>query len=520
MANRGDPDSGMSLFRQRVRDGSRPNPEPWWLDPSRGAAGWWERSPAPDAVPHDTRTSTRPSAEPSAAPAVPSRRGLGPAFVAALAVLAVLMVTAHVADIPQLSRVLVPVVGLFGTIGFARWLQPRHPDEPWLGRLLILGVLVKIGGTVLRYVTLLKKGQLGDASVYDQFGLRYANAWLGKTGVTAPVLVNLKSSNFLRWFTGIVYYLFGRDLIAGFFVYSLIAFAGSYLWYRAAVIAVPYLDRKLFFILITFAPSIVFWPAGVGKEALMQFGLGAIALGVAYMLTGRMLYGLLVSLPGAYLTLVVRAHLLGLALLAMAFAYVLGRQRLTATAKSSLAKPVGIVVVVLLAAFGVTQGAKRLHIATLSPSAIQSQLEATSVSTTQGHSGFSTNVSLSPLRLPQDAVTVLLRPFPWEVQTKNQILASLEGIGLVGFILLRRRSLALSLRLIRQVPFLFYAWVLTLLYVLLFQAFGNFGLLVRERSIVLPALYVLLALDVRLATHTQTAQREDRGWHETESPWV
>lgn len=427
-----------------------------------------------------------------------------PAFLAAVVVTVVLVATSQVSDLPVLSRILVPVVGLLGTIGIAAWLQGRHTDEPWLRRLLILGVIVKLAGTILRYFTLLKKGQLGDASVYDVFGKRYANAWLGKAGAITPVLVDLKSSNFLRWFTGVVYYLFGRDLIAGFFVYSLIAFAGSYLWYRAAVIAVPFLDRKLFFILITFAPSIVFWPAGIGKEALMQFGLGSIALGVAYLLNGQVIYGILVALPGGWLVLVVRAHLLGLAAIAMTFAYLFGRQRKTAASKSSLARPIGIVFVVLIAAFGVTQGAKRLHIASLSPTAVQNELQATSTSTTQGHSGFTTNVSLSPLHLPQDAITVLLRPFPWEVQTKNQILASLEGLGLVGFMFLRRKSLALSLRRLRDVPFLFYAWILTLLYVLLFQAFGNFGLLVRERSIVLPALYLLLSLDTTLAPRAGT----------------
>ena len=109
-------------------------------------------------------------------------------------------------------------------------------------------------------------------------------------------------------------------------------------------------------------------------------------------------------------------------------------------------------------------------------------------------------------------MTVLLRPFPWEVQSKNQILASLEGMGLVAFIVFRRKSLALSLRLLRRVPFLFYAWILTLLYVLLFQAFGNFGLLVRERAIVLPALYVLLALDVPLVKRVEDGLRASRPW--------
>ena len=122
-----------------------------------------------------------------------------------------------------------------------------------------------------------------------------------------------------------VYYLFGRDIWTGFFVYSLIAFVGSYLWYRAAVVALPALDRKLFFILITFAPSIVFWPAGIGKEALMQFGLGSIALGVAYILNGQVFYGFLIAIPGGWLVNVVRAHLLGLATIALAFAYLFDR---------------------------------------------------------------------------------------------------------------------------------------------------------------------------------------------------
>jgi hypothetical protein len=511
------PRRDFSWFRaQRAANADQVRAGAWWAQPNRGSAPWWpSRSSTPSdfAIPSETMPVEAVDGE--AAADIPGRRPIGPAMVAALALLAILIVIAQVSDPTKLSRVLVPLIGLLGAIGFASWLKPRHPEEPWLGRYLIWAMLVKIVGTILRYTTLLKKGQLGDASVYDIYGKRYANTWLGRSKFPAPALANLKSSNFLRWFTGMVYYLSGRDLITGFFVFSLIAFVGSYMWYRAATIAIPFLDRKLFFLLMFFAPSIVFWPAGVGKEALVEFGLGGVALGVAYMLTGRMLYGLLVSLPGAWLTYVVRAHLLGLSLVAMAFAYVVGRQKTTASVTSSLAKPIGIVVVVILAVFGVTQGAKRLHIAALTPSAIQTELQATSVSTTQEHSKFTTNVSLSPLRLPQDAVTVLLRPFPWEVQSKNQILASFEGIGLAAFIFIRRKSVALSLRKVREVPFLLYAWILTTFNVLLFQAFGNFGLLVRERSIVLPALYILVALDVNRARRADEARAAARAL----DPW-
>ena len=490
--DREESDAGAELERGSARGAQG---VPWWRSPRPPGPTPWliarDTPPATSAAVPDTPVATVPRGG-----MIPPSRSPGAPFAVAVLALVVLVATSLFADMPILSRVLVPVVGLFGTIGCARMLQQRHPDEPWLTRLLPLAVIVKLVASVLRYLTLVNKaGQVGDASVYDTFGRRYALFWLGKAGAVQPQLADLKKSNFLRWFTGIVYYLFGRDLIAGFFVFGLLALVGSYLWYRAAVLAVPYLDRKLFFILIFFAPSIVFWPSSIGKESLMQFGLGGIALGTAQIMNGRLVQGVAVATPGAWLVYVVRAHLLGLAVLAAAFAYVFGRKSPAAQTKSSLARPVALVFVSLFALFAVTRGAQALGIKSLSLSAVQTELDTTNASTSQGHSTFSnSNPSLSPLRLPQDAVTVLLRPFPWEVETKNQILASLEGMALVAFIFHRRRSVAFSLRTLREQPFVFYCWNLTMLYVLLFQAFGNFGLLVRERSIVLPALYVILSV--------------------------
>jgi hypothetical protein len=155
---------------------------------------------------------------------------------------------------------------------------------------------------------------------------------------------------------------------------------------------------------------------------------------------------------------------------------------------------------VFAAVFAVSAGANSLGLPSLSLGSVQAELDATSVSTGQGNSAFDNGGnSLSPLKLPQGMVTVLVRPFPWEVDSSLQILASLEGVALVAFIIWRRKSLAISLRHIRTVPFLFYCWTLTILYAVTFQAFANFGLLTRQRSLVLPALYVLLCLDARKA---------------------
>ncbi|MDQ1457770.1 MAG: hypothetical protein QOH28_3390, partial [Actinomycetota bacterium] len=415
-----------------------------------------------------------------------------------LAVLGVIVLLLSVRSFPsaRLTRVVVPVTGLCATIAIGSRLARKHPEEPWLARWLVLAVIAKLMASVLRYRTI---GTEGDAPNYDMWGARYSNMWLHHTGDVSTRLDDIRKTNFVRWFTGIVYFLFGQDMVAGFLVFALIAFVGSYLWYRAAAEALPFLDRRLFFLFVFFAPSIAFWPASIGKEALMQFGIGSAALGTAHLLKGRLVRGLAVAAPGAWLLWAVRPHLLGLVTLAAAGAFLVGkspRRGKAAVARSSLVKPVGLIVIGFLALFAVSQGAKSLGLPSLTLGSVQAELDATTQSTGQGHSAFSNGGnSLSPLHLPQGAMTVLLRPFPWEVSSKLQILASLEGMALAGLIVYRRRSVALSLRRLRSSPFLFYCWTLTLLYAVTFQAFANFGLLVRERSLVLPALYVLLCLD-------------------------
>ncbi len=153
-----------------------------------------------------------------------------------------------------------PVFGLLCTIAASRYLLARHPDEPWLGWMFVLAVVVKEFASHMRYTTLINDyGQVGDASVYDTYGARYYRYWTGQSNLVSH-LDDLRKSNFLRFFTGVVYYLFGNDMIAGFMLFGLIAFVGSYLWYRATVEAIPFLDRRLYFIVIMFVPSILFWP--------------------------------------------------------------------------------------------------------------------------------------------------------------------------------------------------------------------------------------------------------------------
>jgi hypothetical protein len=258
------------------------------------------------------------------------------------------------------------------------------------------------------------------------------------------------------------------------------------------------LDRRLFMLFMVFAPSLAFWPSSIGKEALMLFGMGGVALGVAHLLNNRLVRGLLVALPGAWLVWVVRPHLLGMLVPAAGLAYLAGRTRSgeRAALQPSLVKPVGIVVVAFLGVFAVTQASNSLGLPSLSLQSIEAELEETAASTGQGSGRFDApDGSITPLRIPQGAVTVLLRPFPWEVSSPYQVLASLEGAALAVYAFHRRRSLGMTLRELRRTPFFLFAWVLLGVAALTFSAFANFGLLARQRSLFLPALYLLVCAD-------------------------
>ena len=394
-----------------------------------------------------------------------------------------------------LGVVLVPLAGILLALAASRRITRLHPDEAWVGRWLVLGVVAKLTASYLAYLTLIQgyKG-VGDATGYDSYGRDFAAAWLGDG--TAPDLPDLRRTNFLRWFTGVVYYLFGSNMVTGFFVFGLLALIGSYFWYRAAVGAVPGIHKRLYLGLVLFAPSIAYWPASIGKEALMQLGIGTVALGTALLFQQRLVKGLAVAIAGGWPLWVVRPHLLALVTVAAGCAYVGGRVRVgDQGVRSLLARPAGLLAVVLLAAFTVSQGAKFLGMEDLSLSSIEAELdEQTERSTTGGSEFDNDGNSLNPIHLPQGAATVLLRPFPWETERPLQLLSSLESVVLAGLIIARLSSLRTALWRARSTPFLLYCWVLTILYAATFSSFANFGLLVRQRSLVLPALFVLLAV--------------------------
>ena len=409
------------------------------------------------------------------------------------------------------GSLVVPIVGLLFASGAAIWQTRRHPDEPFLLRWLVLAFVAKLVASYLRYITLVVgyegKNRAGDATRYHETGHELALWWLHKG--PDPNLPNYRRTNFVYWFDGVVQTIVGNDFLAGFFVFGLLAVAGSYMWYRAAADVVPILDKRLYFLFIMFAPSIVFWPSSVGKEALMQLGIGALSLGLARLVQRRIFAGLLICAPAGWLVWVVRPHLLAIVAVAGGFAYLMGRVK-SSRGGMLLSRPLGIIVIAILVGFTVSQGAEYLGLEDFSLNSIEQTLDEQTERTSQGGSKFDPgDNSLNPIDLPARLTTVLVRPFPWEVENSFQLLASLESMLLVALIVARFSSVRASLRNARRMPFLLYGWLLVLLYCAAYAAFANFGLLVRQRSLVFPALLLLLAVDPVLAARAERRAMEE-----------
>ena len=314
---------------------------------------------------------------------------------------------------------------------------------------------------------------------------------------------NLRKTNFIFYLTGQIYSLLGPDLIAAFVVFGIAAFVGAYLWYRATASAVPSLNRKMYCALLFFAPSLAFWPSSVGKEAVMLLAMGLAALGTARLLSGSLLKGFLDRGAGRLVAVARATALAGIRDRR-------GRRSPTSSdaasgakvTSASLKKPIGLARWHCSEYWPRARRREALGMKDFSIASIEQELSDTSAQTSQGgskiDSGSDSNsgqVHLTPLSLPQGFVTVLLRPFPWEVESGSQIIASVECAFFAYLVVHRRRSVAASLRQLRASPFLFYCWVLLAFYAVAYSSFGNMGLLVRQRSLMLPAFFAIISVE-------------------------
>lgn len=142
----------------------------------------------------------------------------------------------------------------------------------------------------------------------------------------------------------------------------------------------------------------------------------------------------------------------------------------------------------------INQSAAFLGVDTITPESVSAAINESAGQTVGGGSEFTPFPIRSPLDVIPATVTVLFRPFVWEAHNPQVVVTAVEGMFMLLLLLASWRRLRAVPSMLRKVPYVTFSLVYTALFVFAFSGFANFGILARQRSLILPFLLVLLAL--------------------------
>lgn len=367
--------------------------------------------------------------------------------------------------------------------------------------ILWLGLGLRFCGAVFRNMW------AADGAGYHVEGVRLAEAYRLLDFSIDPGR-EIPGTGFLRVISGVVHVLAFQDRFTSFLAFTSLGFLGSLLLYEAASTAFPDLNRHRYAVLMMIWPSLVFWPSSLGKEAWMLFMIGVVAYGASRLFMSRWLVGFATIAAGLLGTTMVRPHVAMMLLVATCSALIVLRSSRTAAArqdeesvgrKARQAAGIGIkaAALALLVVGGgllASQTASVLKLDDTGVGDLTSGLDATEAQTTQGDAGFTPFVVRSPVNYPPAFVTVLFRPFPFEARNAESLLTAGEGVVLIVLLATSWRSLLRLPSIIRRNAYVGFAAFYILAFVFAFSSIGNFGILARQRTQVLPFVLLLTCL--------------------------
>jgi hypothetical protein len=379
------------------------------------------------------------------------------------------------------------------TIPLLAWAGRLDPDPRFLG-LLTAAFTLKFLGTAARYLLtmVLYEGE-SDAGVYHGHGARLSTSYRHGDFSADLEMERFVGTGFVRALTGVLYAVTGPSLYVGFAVFTWLGFWGLYFFYRAFQTAIPDGDHRRYALLVFFLPTMLYWPSSLGKDAWMTLGIGLTAFGAAKLLVGA--WGWVLPLAaGLGATALVRPHITVMLCAGITAALVLRRSLRQASVLAPLVRGVVTAAAVALTMLLAGQAASFLGIEDLSGESVKSVTTDVGRNTSQGGSEFTAASVDSPLDFPWAAVTVLFRPFLFEVNSAQMLIAGLEGMFLIVLAVRaipRLRGIGSRLR---AQSYLIFCVVYISLFVYAFSSVGNFGILARQRVQVLPLMLVFLAL--------------------------
>lgn len=353
--------------------------------------------------------------------------------------------------------------------------------------LVWVALLFRLVGAVSRFEVLQRVYGAGDATGYFGKGWRYAESFRRFDFSPFTQGAEWHGTGFVRSVSGLVLAVIGPGMFAEFLVFSLFAFVGLVGFAVAFHRAYPDAPLTRYLLWIWIFPSLWFWPASIGKEALVLMGLGLAVMGFVGR-RGRVHWPVLAF--GLFLMFAVRPQVVAVFLLAVIIA-----QWLSFDGRWTLGRIVQGALIIVLGFTGISFTMRTLGIEEFDVEGVQSYVETdTSRRVTRGTSVGEVAPGLKGA--PKAAVNVLFRPLPWEATNMMVLISSIEILSLWAIVYMRRKALARSLRHWRTDRTLRLAIVFILAYsVALGMMVMNLGIIARQRIFLYPFLFLLIEAD-------------------------
>lgn len=384
-------------------------------------------------------------------------------------------------------------------------------QDPFVARVIAIAFTAKLLAGFARYFILtVVYGGSGDAFRYVSAGTTIAEQL--RSGQIPEQMWQL-GTPFMEFLTGLIFAVTQPNLLIGYLVFTLLSFLGMVFFLRAFTIALPEGHRRRYALLVLLLPSMLYWPSGIGKEAWLIFALGTGALGAARLLR-RLSWGYTLAFLGTAGVFLIRPHIAALFAVSLALAFTL-RLADPDTKRGAVAWLIGLIIVGGGAGFAIERFDELLPNVDADEGGIISQiLEATDERTGIGGSSFDAQPVSSPQTFARALITVPFRPFPWEAHNAQALLASLEAVALLLLLVLSIPRLWSIRYVALRRPYIALVSAYTLGFTVAYSSIGNFGILVRQRSQLLPFLVVLLCLP----TAAELIRRSREGRSEEDRP--
>jgi hypothetical protein len=405
----------------------------------------------------------------------------------------------------EMFLLLAAVVAVLAALWIPRAAARDGEIGPWF---LAAALAAHILGALLRYMII--------QTVYH--GVGDANGYFGAGSALVPEFRALEfpgphapyvGTEFVNWVTGILFAITGPTMMGGFLVFSVFSFFGSWFLYKAFRVSFPDGNHRLFAVLIFLLPSMWYWPSSLGKDALVVFFLGVATYGFALLLRSLFARGLFVATLGLAGMVMVRAPTAAALAVAGAGAFLIrpARER-----SPQLQAIVWLVMVPLLAVMAyLAVGYSQQYLKDESPIEAFEAQQAKEFTPSGVGSNFEGVNPFTPAGLPVALVTVNFRPFPWEAGSLPPALAAVEGLFLLGLVVVRVRAIGRGLAQWRSNGMIIVVVGAWLALSIVLSALTNFGLLARQRTQALPYLLMMISVAPLVRRRPTVEEAEEAG---------